>query len=578
MIAEVGRLLRRIAIPVVALTALLVGVGLLITKVLRHAWPFTVEDGADRYFAGHRVPVWTDISTVFSTGASTPYVIGLLVVLAVALRLIFHRWRESVYVVTAVGVELTAFLVTGLLIDRQRPHVPKLDPAPPTSSFPSGHTGAATALVGALALLVARRVKRRWLRVLLTALLCLIPVAVALARLYRGEHHPSDVVAGLANGAAAVGIASRGALDTDDFGEKHPGPRPAEEAYGSAGTRKRAAVVVNPTKVADLEARRRRVSTQMALAGWEEPLWLETSPHDSGRGMTRQALAAGVDVVFAAGGDGTVMSVVSELAGSRVPLAILPAGTGNLLARNLRLPTDLDEAIQVGLSGVDRDIDLGEVGGQRFAVMAGIGFDAQVMADAPDQLKAHVGWPAYLVSGAQNLRGRGMRVTVQVDGGEVLRRRARSVLVGNVGALQAGVQLIPHAEPDDGVLDVVLLTPENLGGWARVFGHLAIRKRDAGRYVEHLAARERVEVHAEHPEARQLDGDSIDPGPDLVVTVAPRSLVVRVPEEVSQELPSADERRRAGHPDAPAGSAATGPDRLEPRGRIEEVGIGDPAP
>lgn len=575
MIAEVGRLLRRIAIPLLVLTAVLVGVGLLITKALLHAWPFSVEDGADRYFAGHRVPVWTEISTVFSTGASTPFIIGALVVTAIALRLIFHRWRESAYVVTAVSVELIAFLITGLLIDRQRPHVPRLDPAPPTSSFPSGHTGAATALVGALVLLVARRVKRRWLRVLLAGLLCLIPVAVALARLYRGEHHPSDVIAGLANGAAAVGIASRGALDTDDFGQKHPGDPTAEEAYGSAGTRKRAAVVVNPTKVGDVEARRRRVSTEMALAGWADPLWLETSPHDSGRGMTRQALAVGVDVVFAAGGDGTVMAVVSELAGTGVPLAILPAGTGNLLARNLRLPTDLDEAIHVGLSGVDRNIDLGEVDGQRFAVMAGIGFDAKVMADAPDQLKAHVGWPAYVVSGLQHLRGRGMRVTIQVDGGEVLRRRARSVLIGNVGALQAGVQLIPHAEPDDGVLDVVVLTPENLGGWARVAGHLAIRKRDAGRYVEHLAARERVEVHAEHDEARQVDGDPIESGPHLVVTVAPRSLVVRVLEEVSEALPSADERRQAGHPDAPAGSAATGPDRLEPRGSVGEVGVGD---
>lgn len=300
----------------------------------------------------------------------------------------------------------------------------------------------------------------------------------------------------------------------------------------------RAAVVVNPTKIDDIVTLRTRVTGWMTDKGWDAPLWLETSTEDTGRLVTLRAVEEGVDLVLACGGDGTVMAVVSGLAGSGVPLGVLPAGTGNLLARNLDLPEDLETAVLTALSGDDRAVDLGQVSapdvpeGFHFAVMAGMGFDAALVEDAPAALKRAVGWPAYVVSGARHLFDRSMRVSVRLDGGEAMRRRASSVLVGNVGRLQAGLMLLPEARPDDGVLDVIVLAPRGPAGWVRVAGRVLLQQRYGhGRHrrtVEHFTACE-VEIVSERPEPRQLDGDPIGAGTSLCLRMRRHALVVRVP-------------------------------------------------
>jgi diacylglycerol kinase (ATP) len=196
------------------------------------------------------------------------------------------------------------------------------------------------------------------------------------------------------------------------------------------------AVVVNPTKVDDIRALRDAVTAGMREAGWDTPLWLETTAEDPGYAMAEQALGEGVAMVLACGGDGTVRAVLTVLAGTGTPLGVLPAGTGNLLARNLGLPVDdLGKALDVALTGVVRPIDVGRIepataGGrvERFAVMAGVGFDAQMMRDAPKELKSTVGWPAYLVSAVENLRGSSIPLQVRLDDGQPIRTSARTVV------------------------------------------------------------------------------------------------------------------------------------------------------
>ncbi|MDP9418051.1 MAG: diacylglycerol kinase, partial [Actinomycetota bacterium] len=169
---------------------------------------------------------------------------------------------------------------------------------------------------------------------------------------------------------------------------------------------RRAAVVVNPTKLEDEELFRRHVSRLLDRYGWREPMWLPTTREDTGRGMTELAVAKGAELVLACGGDGTVMACVSGIANSGVPMAVLPVGTGNLLVRNLSLPTVVEDAVDVAVTGETRRIDVGRVstdaGEWRFAVMAGVGFDAALVGDAPETLKARVGWPAYVVSAARH--------------------------------------------------------------------------------------------------------------------------------------------------------------------------------
>lgn len=294
-------------------------------------------------------------------------------------------------------------------------------------------------------------------------------------------------------------------------------------------TATRSAVVVNPSKVADLDGRRRDICAALAEAGWPEPLWLPTTPDDPGCGQTRRAVAAGVSVVFACGGDGTVMACASELAGTDVALAVLPSGTGNLLAANLGLSPDVGAGVAVAVSGRRRRIDVGVVGDRCFTVMAGMGFDAEMLAATPEPLKKRIGWLAYVWAGLGRLRDRPIRVTIRLDSAAPIRRRARTVLVGNVGRLQGGVPLLPDAEPDDGYLDVAVLTPHRLRHWLALAWGVLSRRRQVAR-METFRAR-RVEIISDRRRPRQLDGDVIEPDRSLIVTVRPRALSLCVPED-----------------------------------------------
>jgi YegS/Rv2252/BmrU family lipid kinase len=287
--------------------------------------------------------------------------------------------------------------------------------------------------------------------------------------------------------------------------------------------------VVNPTKVGAPNAFRRRAETFMSRSGWDPPLWLETTEEDPGVGMSKQAVDEGCEVVFVCGGDGTVMAAATALAGSGVPMAIVPFGTGNLLARNLGLPLD-DEAsaLRIGVHGATRQIDVGAIEGKRFVVMAGLGFDAAIMRDAPERLKKTVGWPAYVVSGVKHMRGRRVSVTITIDDGEPIERRVRTVLVGNVGRLQGGLLLLPNARPDDGVLDIAVLAPRNAMDWARLTRRVVGRKDVPDRRMERFRG-EHIVIAASRAQPRQLDGDLIEDAEVMDIQIEAGALAVRVP-------------------------------------------------
>ena len=204
--------LKRLILPVAVLLGVMIGLGLLVTKVWRDDWPFTAEDGFNRELAADRTPDWSAVSGFFSTVGSTPVIIGVTALVAIILRLTLKRWREPLFLCAAVTAQALVFFFATLVIDRQRPAVEKMDESPPTSSFPSGHTSAAVALYTGLALLLAVTARHTWLKAAAWALL-LVPIAVALSRLYRGMHHPSDVIASFLNGIACVVLMARAILD-----------------------------------------------------------------------------------------------------------------------------------------------------------------------------------------------------------------------------------------------------------------------------------------------------------------------------------------------------------------------------
>jgi membrane-associated phospholipid phosphatase len=204
---DLGAVLRRFALPAVALYLLLVVAGWLLGHPLvglAHD-----EDVVNRDLAAHRTADLSAVTKVFSVLANTEAVIGALLVVMVVLRLVYRRWGEALTLLAGVLLQVVVFLLTTLVVDRQRPAVTHLDPAPPTSSFPSGHTGAATALYVGIAVIVGWRLRHTVARVALTGALVAVPFAVAVSRLYRGMHHPTDVAFGALNGLVCLALAVR---------------------------------------------------------------------------------------------------------------------------------------------------------------------------------------------------------------------------------------------------------------------------------------------------------------------------------------------------------------------------------
>jgi YegS/Rv2252/BmrU family lipid kinase len=429
-----------------------------------------------------------------------------------------------------VGVMLGAALTTYLLkrsFQRGRPVWE--DPVHTLSSyaFPSGHSSGTASMMGVATVLTLMLVRRRGLRRMLVSCWVFLTLLVGADRIWLGVHHVSDVLAGYAVGLVWVLF---GLVVYDPA----PRARPMASLATSGPVSKRLAVVLNPSKVEDVAAFEALVEQRAAAAGWTQPRWFHTTVDDTGKSMAEAAAVGGADMVMVCGGDGTVRTVCAELAGTGVPVGIVPAGTGNLLARNLGIPLYLTAAIDVALNGQDRAIDLVAVTGdgiapdEHFLVMAGMGFDAAIMEGANEQIKAKVGWLAYVVSGFRNLMFPAVRVDISLNDGPFTRHRARTVVIGNVGYLQAGIPLLPDAAIDDGVLDVVVVHPRQFLGWVPVVLRVLSKNKRTDAALDRMTG-STVMIRAAHDTPRQLDGDPIGAGTVMRAECIHGRLLVRVP-------------------------------------------------
>lgn len=292
----------------------------------------------------------------------------------------------------------------------------------------------------------------------------------------------------------------------------------------------RVAVVVNPSKVADPAELRTQIEECCRSAGLAEPLWFETTEADPGFGQAKQALEQGAELVLACGGDGTVTACASVLAGSSTALALIPAGTGNLLARNLDIPTSIPDALPIAFGPGRRAIDVVRCEpGRNFIVMAGIGFDAAMIAETNEKTKARIGWPAYVGGIVRAIRhSRPTRFTISADGGEEVSRRAVGVLIGNVGNLQAGLSVFPDASPADGILDLAVFAPAAWHDWPRILARLIGRRTDADGPTELFRAA-RFEIRCERSLPLEFDGDVFGPTSSLTAEVMAGGVTVCVP-------------------------------------------------
>jgi diacylglycerol kinase family enzyme len=310
-------------------------------------------------------------------------------------------------------------------------------------------------------------------------------------------------------------------------------------------------VIYNPVKV-EAERLRAAIAADSAATQWGETLWFETTVEDPGTGQAKTAVEAGVDVVIAAGGDGTIRAVAQVLAGTSTSLALLPSGTGNLLARNLDLTLDdMAHSIGVAFGGTDRKIDLawadirregGVVEREAFLVMAGLGLDAKMLSHTDDELKARVGWLAYVAAIWKALGDKNrLRMRYRLDGRAARTVSAHTLIVGNCGSLPANILLLPTAAIDDGRFEAVFLRPESPWGWVQIFVKIVwengvLRRTrigrklmspdvDALRYVKG----QRLEIVLSRPEELELDGDSFGRTQAFRAWIDAGGLTVRVP-------------------------------------------------
>jgi YegS/Rv2252/BmrU family lipid kinase len=267
-------------------------------------------------------------------------------------------------------------------------------------------------------------------------------------------------------------------------------------------------------------------------SGVADPLWSEVPKSRYAPERVEKALAEGAETIFVWGGDGMVQRCVDVMAGTEARLAILPAGTANLFASNLDIPDDVSEAVDVGLKGREKKLDLGKMNGEHFAVMAGAGLDARMIRDADGGPKDRYGRLAYIWAASKNLRAEPFKARVEVNGDLWYKGDASCLLVGNVGALFGGLEAFESASPEDGQLELGVTEAESLGQWARTVARTAIGSAAQSPFVQATKA-QRIDVELDRKVLYELDGGERKEVKRLKVKVKPGALTVMVPAETA---------------------------------------------
>ncbi len=269
---------------------------------------------------------------------------------------------------------------------------------------------------------------------------------------------------------------------------------------------------------------------ELERQGVADPVWVEVQKSRFAPKQVKRVLADGADLLFVWGGDGTVQRSIDAMGGSETPLAILPAGTANLLATNLGIPQDIEQAVRIGLYGARRKLDVGRFNGERFAVMAGAGFDAAMIRQADGTLKDRFGRAAYVWTGSQNLRVKPFKAKIEVDGAPWYTGAASCILFGNVGRLFGGVEVFHDARPDDGRLELGVVNADGVTDWMRAIARTAVGQSERSPLVQATTAK-RIKVKLNRKVIYEIDGGDREKVRSFTVKVQPAAITFCLPKE-----------------------------------------------
>ena len=275
---------------------------------------------------------------------------------------------------------------------------------------------------------------------------------------------------------------------------------------------------------------------------------IETDPATGGQQAASAATASGAKRILVAGGDGTLRNVVQATDGLGVYIGIIPIGTGNILARNLKLPLGIEAAIKKALNGSPYEIDLGLArsidldGSHRsylFTGIAGVGMDARLLQNTSKDRKKQIGWIAYIEGGIKSLPLKFEHFDISLEGKERT-LKSYSLLVGNAGWLPGAVSMMPDASLDDGKLDVAAIGPRRIWNWVDFFSRITwqnrvVRPLALGRKwmdqtanvktLENLSGA-RIRIRPHNPAPMQLDGDGVGEVVEVDFSLKPKALTV----------------------------------------------------
>jgi YegS/Rv2252/BmrU family lipid kinase len=266
----------------------------------------------------------------------------------------------------------------------------------------------------------------------------------------------------------------------------------------------------------------------LAAAGHRKPIWYEVARTSKAPKAIRRAVKDGADLIFVWGGDGMVQGCIDAVRRPDVAIAILPAGTGNLLATSLGIPRDIAKAVHIGLHGRRRRLDVGVMNGERFAAMAGTGFDAIMVKGASSQAKKKLGRLAYLRSSVKAMRARSVRMKIRVDDEVWFTGKAACALIGNIGTVTGGLRVFPRASPSDGKLDVGVFTPKTAWQWVKVLVHEVTGQREDSPQIKTRRGK-KIVIKLERKRPYELDGGARPRTDRIVVRVEARAITLCVP-------------------------------------------------
>ncbi len=269
--------------------------------------------------------------------------------------------------------------------------------------------------------------------------------------------------------------------------------------------------------------------TTLGRFGVAEPFWSEVPKSRYAPERVEKALAGGAELIFVWGGDGMVQRSIDVIAGSGATLAIIPAGTANLFATSLGIPEDIGDAVNIGLRGRTRTLDVGQLNGERFAVMAGAGLDAEMIKQADGSLKDRLGRLAYIWTASRNIRAEPFEARIEVNGDLWYEGKASCILLGNTGQLFGGVEAFDGARPDDGLLELGVSSAEGIVQWARTVARMAVGSTAKSPFVQVTKAK-KVTVLLDRKMPYELDGGDRKKTKRLEARIEPGALTVKVPE------------------------------------------------